>query len=357
MIPRTVRAAPRYTDPMTSATPNADYTRQLGALAARLREHDGPLILLAHESPDGDAVGSLLGLSRGLRALGKDARPYGPVPGYLRFLLQGGGAEASRSDYAGERLEAWPEGAIAVVLDVDPADAERVAGADLTDFRGEVLNLDHHVTNKRQADLAVVNPERAAAAVMVAELLRELGAQLTPDIATPLLLGTVTDTGSFRHSNTDAHTLRIAAELLEAGGSLRAISEGLEQRSPASFALQHRVLGTLEFSHGGEVVSAVVNDTMLQESGAGWDDAEALVGLIRSAAGTRLAVLYKDRGGAVKLSLRSRGGVSARNIAEALGGGGHEPAAGATVSGSLDDARAALEPAIAAELERAGVRG
>lgn len=335
---------------MTPATPDADYARQLGELAARLRAHGGPLILLAHESPDGDAVGSVLGLSRGLRALGKDARPYGPVPAYLRFLLQGG-------DYAGERLETWPEGAVAVVLDVDPADPGRVAGADLGAFAGEVLNLDHHVTNKRQSDLHAVNPERAATAVMVAELLEELGVRLTPEIATPLLLGTVTDTGSFRHSNTDAHTLRIAAGLLEAGGSLRAISEGLDQRSPASFALQHRVLGTLEFSHGGEVVSAAVNDTMLQESGAGWDDAEALVGLIRSAAGTRLAVLYKDRGGTVKLSLRSRGGVSARNVAEQLGGGGHEPAAGATVPGSLDDARAALEPAIATELGRAGPRG
>ncbi|MFC6591084.1 bifunctional oligoribonuclease/PAP phosphatase NrnA [Deinococcus lacus] len=333
---------------MTS-DPNArptTYAADMQAAAQLLLAHSGPVVVLAHENPDGDALGSVLGLSRALRALGKTV--YAPLdpPRYLQFLPKEGELCAP--------LTEWPAGALAAVLDVDNNDPVRVAGADLSEFDGPVINIDHHGTNQRRATVSVVDPSQPATAQLLAELIDALGAEWTPEIATPLLLGLITDTGSFQFASTGPETFRTAARLVEYGGRLGWLNEQRAQNTPTYFYLLREVLGSLEFLHGGEVVLARVDQGMLQRAGAEWEDVEAYVGLLRSAEGSRLAVVAKDLGDRVKFSLRSKGGVSAQNVAVALGGGGHVPAAGATLEGSYPAARARLEAAIAAELERAG---
>lgn len=313
-------------------------------MAALLRAHEGPVVVLSHENPDGDALGSLLGLTRALRDLGKTVIAPMDVPRYLRFMPAPGETSGP--------LTQWPEGALAVVVDVDNNDPDRVAGADLRQFGGEVINIDHHGTNQRQATAGVVDPEQPAAVMIVADVLSELGVTWTEAIATPLMLGLITDTGSFRFNSVTPETFRSAAHLLEHGARLGWINDQMGQQPRAYYLLLREVLDTMEFLRGGRVVLARVDAAMLARAGASWEDVENYVGMLRNAEGAELAVMIKDFGERIKLSLRSRGGVSAQNVAVALGGGGHVSASGASLGEPYPAVRRRLEAAIEAELER-----
>lgn len=326
-------------------TPVPDYHREIQAVAAALSNHAGPIVVLAHENPDGDALGSVLGLTRALRSLGKTVLAPMDVPRYLQFLPADGEMTAP--------LTEWPENALVAVLDVDNNDPTRVAGADLTTFSGPVVNIDHHGTNKRQATAGVVDPSKPAAAMMVADVVDALCVPWTEAIATPLMLGLNTDTGNFAFDSVTPETFQCAAKLRAAGARLGWLSDHLRVKTHSYYFLLREVMGTLEFLHGGTVVLARVDAPMLERAGATWEDVESYVGLLRNAEGSRLAVMIKDYGDRVKLSLRSSGGVSAQNIAVALGGGGHVPAAGATVLEPYAEVRPKLEAAIEAELARA----
>lgn len=328
--------------------PEPRYAELLQEAAAQLRAHTGPMVILAHVDPDGDALGSALGLQRALRSLGKDAQCYLKVPRYLTFLPQ--------EQEVLPELASWPAGTLLVVLDVDSSDAARVAGADLSSFAGHTINIDHHGTNRREAALSIVDPTRAATAQMVKDLVDTLGINWSADIATPLLLGLSTDTGNFRFSNTTPQVLRCAADLVEAGAQLAWLSDQLSRNPRRYYELLREVLGEMRFSEDGLVVSSRVDEAALARVGASWEDVESYVSTIRNAEGAELAVMYKDYGDKVKLSLRSRGTASAQNIAVALGGGGHVPAAGALVEAPFEEARAQLEAAADTELRRVGLR-
>lgn len=314
------------------------------AAAQLIRQHSGPIVVLAHENPDGDALGSVLGLTRALRDLGHTVYAPMTVPRYLQFLPEEGELSAP--------LSHWPENALAIVLDVDNNDAVRVGGADMSSFSGPTLNIDHHGTNLRQATVSIVQSEVPATTVLLLEVIDALGVTWTPKIATPLMLGLITDTGSFRFDSVSAETFRAAAKLRDYGAELGRLNDQLAQHPATYYHLLREVLGTLEWTHGGRVVQARVDEAMLARTGASWDDVEAYVGLIRNAEGTVLAVMAKDYGDTVKFSLRSKGGVSAQAIAVALGGGGHVPAAGATVAQPYAAARSLLNGAIETELAR-----
>lgn len=329
---------------MNNASP-ADYAEQLQAVARTLQAHEGPFVVLAHENPDGDALGSVLGLTRALRALGREVQAPMTLPRYLQFLPEAGELQAP--------LETWPEGALAAVLDVDNNDPVRVGGADLSAFSGPVVNIDHHGTNARRADAYLVDPGQPATAQILVDVLDALGVTWDESLATPLLLGLITDTGSFQFSNTAPQTLRTAARLLEYGARLQWLNEQRMQNPRSYYVLLREVLGTLEWLHGGQVTLLHITQDLLDRTGADWDEVDPFVNMVRNAEGSRLAVLVKDYGDRVKFSLRSRGAVSAQNIAVALGGGGHVPAAGATVERPYAEARPLLEAAIAAELDRA----
>jgi phosphoesterase RecJ-like protein len=321
------------------------YEQEVHEVAARLRDHAGPVVVLSHENPDGDALGSVLGLTRALRSLGKTVIAPMNVPRYLRFLADP--RELSLP------LETWPENALAAVLDVDNNDPARVAGAPLQDFSGVVVNIDHHGTNQRRASAGVVDPSRPAAAMIVADVIDALGVRWTKEMATPLMLGLNTDTGSFRFSSVTPETFECAARLLERGAQLGWLNDQLGQKPRAYYLLLREVLNTMEFLRGGRVVMARVNDDMLHGTGATWEDVESYVGLLRDSEGAQLAVMIKDFGERVKLSLRSRGEVSAQKVALALGGGGHVSAAGASLSEPYPAVRQKLEAAIDDELARA----
>jgi phosphoesterase RecJ-like protein len=314
------------------------YWEKMRLVAEVLKALEGPIYIATHVDPDGDAIGSSLGLYRALKALGKEAYWVAEPPRFLRFL-------AKEEEYA-DPLEKLPPGATLVALDA--ADPSRVVGAPVEGF---VINIDHHGTNPRFGQLAVVEPTKAATAQMVKELIDLLGVPWTEELATPVLTGIVTDTGNFRFANTTPEVLRVAAELLSYGVRLSEITDRLQYRPPVYYQGLGAVLSTLRLHFGGLLVTAhLPEDVDIPE-----EDSDGFVGVIRYVEGSLVAVYLRRKGEGIKVSIRSRGGVSAQNIALKLGGGGHVPAAGATLEGlGLEEAYERVLEAVAEELKRAG---
>lgn len=341
--------AKHYDLAMVLNTSEVHYSEKLQELALELLASSQDIVIVAHIDPDGDALGSCLGLQRALRSVGKNAQTHMSIPRYLRFMVE--------ENEILPPLEVCPEHSLLVVLDVDPHDFRRVEGVPTEGCSCRILNIDHHGTNARKANLHLVEPRKAACAQMVAELVEIMRIPLEPHISNPLLLGIITDTGSFRFSNADADVFERAAKLLEGGANLAYLNDNMAQTPHYFYALQAKVLQSIEFLFDSKVIIARVTQDMVQEVGATWEDVESLVGLIRSAEGTELAALFKDFGDSVKLSLRSRGRLSAQNIAIACGGGGHVAAAGATVTRPYLEARECFETAVTVELERVSAQG
>lgn len=314
------------------------YWEKMRLVAEVLKALQGPIYIATHVDPDGDAIGSSLGLYRALRALGKEAYWVAEPPRFLRFL-------AKEEEYA-DPVEKLPPGATLVALDA--ADPSRVVGAPVEGF---VINIDHHGTNPRFGQIAVVEPSKAATAQMVKELIDLLGVPWTEELATPVLTGILTDTGNFRFANTTPEVLRVAAELLSYGVKLSEITDRLQYRPPVYYQGLGAVLSTFRLHFGGLLVTAhLPEDVDIPE-----EDSDGFVGVIRYVEGSLVAVYLRRKGEGVKVSIRSRGGVSAQNIALKLGGGGHVPAAGATLEGvGLEEAYERVLEVVAEELRQAG---
>lgn len=318
--------------------PPADLIAPLAELALRLRSWSGPVVLVTHVDPDGDAVGSVLTVARALRRLGKEVLAPLTPPRYLAFLAEPG-------ELTGP-LEALPEGALVLLLDGDRARAE---GAPL-DAAEQLCILDHHPGNAGPADLLIVRPDLAASAVLVKHLVDALALPWDAALATPCLCGILTDTGTFRFANTDRHTLAVAGDLIDAGVAYVELIDALQWRPQSYFKRLAAVLATTRFELAGALVT-IEQSAALRSALAGDDDSDDFVGLVRYAEGTSIAAYLRETDDGVKVSLRSRPGVSARSVARALGGGGHEVAAGARLPGAtLDEARERLLAAVAQEL-------
>lgn len=332
---------------MSKAVDNSgdpEYRSKLAHIASVAHGWEGPVVIVSHVDPDGDALGSCLALKRALERLGKRVTlPLAP-PRYLEFLAAPGELSAP--------LGELPPRCLLFVLDV--ADRPRVAGAPVTgaDY---VVNIDHHGTNDRFGDAFVVQPDKAATALLIKELIDELGVPWTPSVATPCLTGILTDTGNFRYSNTNRDALETAGELIDAGVDYVDLTDRLQWRHPAYFKTLGKVMETVEFHLSGLLVTARFTASMRVAEGADNDDSDDFVGIIRYAEGVVVAAILKERGEEIKVSVRARSGVSAQAICVELGGGGHVAAAGATVAGDMETAERKLLEATKTELRRRGL--
>jgi len=309
------------------------YQQNIHAIANTLRDWSGPIVLAAHVDPDGDALGSTLALKRALEQLGKDVTLPLTPPRFLAFLVKEG--ELS------EPLEQLPAGALLGVLDV--ADLPRLEGTP-SDGASKLINVDHHGTNNRFGDIACVAPDKAATAQMVKDIIDALDVTWTPEIATPCLTGILTDTGNLRFSNTSPAVLQAVAELIDKGVAYAELTDRLQWRHPDYFKMLGWVMNTVAFPLEGLVATADVTLDMRDKLADSEDDSDDFVGQIRYAEGVQLAILFKERRSEdgsehVKISVRSRGEVSAQAICVRLGGGGHVAAAGATINAPLAQAK------------------
>lgn len=308
--------------------------------AAAIREADR-IALACHVGPDGDALGSMLGLAAAAANAGKEVvasfgSPF-KMPPSLSFLPQ-------EHLVAPEDFPKEPE--LMVVLDV--GSAERLGDLGSKAKHAErVIVIDHHVTNEGFGDISVVDPAAAATGELVYRILQSLEWKLTPEIAQCLHTALVTDTGRFSYANTTPETLRIGAELVEAGAVPSEISRRVYEEEPFGYLKAVAVaMGRAVLDPELRVVHTSITDEDLEEAGIDWGDTENIIDLLRMAVEADTAVLAKGHeDGRVKVSMRSRGDTDVGALAAAMGGGGHRLAAGFTVE---DEVGAVIERVLGA---------
>lgn len=318
------------------------------SLETLLQQAQRPL-LIAHIAPDGDAIGSLLGLGWALKEVGR--RPTlacaDPVPGNLHFLPGAAG------------IVTQPAGDEDAIVALDSSDLVRLGNLyDEALFeRLPVLNIDHHVTNVGFGTAQLVDQAAAATAQIVYALLRRLHWPVSAWTATCLLTGLVTDTRSFRTTNTDAEVVRTALHLMEAGAPLAEINAELEHGlSLGAISLWGRVLSGAQLAHG--IICAEVSLAAQRECGVASADTSGLVSFLAGAREARIAVLLTEKAdGRIEVGMRSVPGVDVSGIALVLGGGGHRQAAGCTMPGPLAAARAVVLARLAQALPAEPVQG
>jgi bifunctional oligoribonuclease and PAP phosphatase NrnA len=307
----------------------------------------GPVCICAHAAPDGDALGSLLGLGRSLAATGRDVVLYqdgdDPFPLELAFLGLGDIQRRLPADAAERTLIA-----------LDCGSALRI------DRRGEVagqfarvVNIDHHHDNTRFGTVNLVDAEASCTAEIVAGLLDEAGIPLAEDAALALYVGLVTDTGRFQYTNTTPRAHRLAARLLEEGVEPAHVFATLFESLPLERQrLLGLALGRARVAAGGRLALTWLTRADFELTDADEAAADGVVDALRAIQGVQLAAMVReprDRSGpARKVSLRSRaGGLDCSAIARERGGGGHPGAAGYSTDESVDEIVAFLERAVA----------
>jgi len=303
----------------------------------RLIEDGSTFALLTHVNPDGDGLGSSMGLWGCLRARGKTARMIStdPVPANYRFLAFARHVEV----FGGEADGAFVEGADGVfVLDNGSLARLGVLEPHLRRARGLKVCIDHHETRDDAWDLEVIDSEASASGEIVHAILERMGAEISPEIAEALYVSLITDTGHFRFSKTRPRTHRLAALLLERGVSPdRIYQEVYERHAEGYLRLMGYALATMGRDRG--VAWTVLDHALLHRLGAADEDTGGIVNALLSLEGVRMAVLLKELpDGQVKVSLRSKGSVDVTRLAVAHGGGGHRNAAGILLSGPIDAA-------------------
>ncbi len=329
----------------------ANYREKINLIAEKLQVWSGPVVLISHVDPDGDALGSTLGLKRALDALGKDTTLVMTPPRYLEFITKLG--ELSPA------ITRLPENCLLAILDV--AEIARCEGVPLEAMSSAAfsINIDHHGTNNRFGDLACVEPAKAATAQMVKDVIDALeklqGKSLwTSDMATACLTGILTDTGNFRFGNTTPEVMRDAGDLLGHDVRYTDLTDRLQWRHPDYFKMLGKVMATVEFPLNGLVAMCHMDKKMIAEIGETADDSSDYVGQIRYAEGVQVAIFLRERDDFTKISMRAQKGVSAQAICMTLGGGGHVAAAGAKVKGDIAEARKQILAATEAELKSKG---
>jgi phosphoesterase RecJ-like protein len=307
----------------------------LQAVVAALREHDRFLVV-THENPDGDALGSLLAMTIALRQLGKDVAMHlagaGALPREYAFMPLDGLLRELPEDMEERTLVA-----------VDCAKADRM-GPDTTpiDRAQRVINIDHHHDNSRFGDVNLIVADASSTGEVLRDVFAALGVELTPEIAEPLYIALVTDTGRFQYTNTTPKSLRLAAELVEAGADIHAVFQQVyESVEFAKLKLLARALERARVLEGGLIVVSYLVRTDFAEVGAAEPYSEGIIDYLRAVEGAELAALIREppRDDAERrVSLRaSIDELDVSAIARSFGGGGHRQAAGFSSEASIDE--------------------
>jgi phosphoesterase RecJ-like protein len=306
---------------------SAGVATELEQVSERIRSGHR-FLLTTHEGPDGDALGSLLAMHQMLGALGKDsvmflAAKEFPLPVEYRFLPLEEVFHEPPADLADR-----------TVIFLDCGNIDRMPVDFLTEGDPLILNIDHHHDNTRFGTVNLVDVEASCTAEILYELLGLLGVDLTPEIASALYVGLVTDTGRFMYSNTDARSHRMAAELIDAGVDVHDHFRRLYEHVPvAKLHLIARALGNIEVTCDGQIAATYISKADYEAVGASEELTEGVIDYLRSVEGIRLAAAIRDTGpgakNARKASLRSSdGAIDVSEIARKQGGGGHARAAG-----------------------------
>jgi phosphoesterase RecJ-like protein len=320
----------------------------------RLIRDRGHFVLLTHVHPDGDALGSLLGLADMLSEMGKTVFAYldQPVSHLYDFLPGCERIRCSLEALQDFRRQAGRKDLVTIVLDC--GEDERLGKDKHLLLESEPLVvIDHHRSHRNYGHLRWVDPLRSSTGEMVYEIGAALGQEFSLDGAFNIYVAIVTDTGSFRYDCTGARTLEIAGRLLACGVKPEQVAAQIyDNFSPGRLKLLQLVLGTLDLSDDEQIACIHVTNDMLDRTGAVIQDIEGFVDFPRAIRSVRVAVFLKELDdNRVSVSLRAKGAVDVADIAKEFGGGGHRNAAGCRFCGlSLEEARQRLHQVIADRL-------
>jgi bifunctional oligoribonuclease and PAP phosphatase NrnA len=311
-------------------------TADLEAVVDAIRSSDR-FVVTTHENPDGDALGSILAMKLGLEQLGKDAVLYLsgviPLPHEYAFMSLDGLRRTPPED-AAER----------VVLALDCANDRRLGpDSGLLERAPLVVDIDHHHDNSRFGKVNLIVADASSTGEILYDLFRELGVRITPEIAEALYIALVTDTGRFQYTNTTPKTLRLAAELVEAGANVHQVFQDVyENVAFAKIKLLARALEKARVYEGGRLIVADLERADFAAAGAEEPFAEGIIDYLRAVEGTEIVALIREpptqNGPTRRVSLRTRAeGIDVSAIARKSGGGGHRQAAGFSSEASTDE--------------------
>ena len=321
-----------------SVEPEERFRGVIAEIAAALNAAESVLIL-SHEHPDGDGIGCALALAQALKVGGKRvcAALTGGVPDKYRFLP---GSEWIVTDA--------PESDFAVAVAVDCDGPTRLASLEAAFNAAPVrISIDHHGSRAPFADLNYVDPSAAATGMPILNVLRAMGAEITPDIATCLYAAVATDTGIFRFQNTSAGALCVAAAMAESGASPYGVAQATSEVRPLrAMRLLGRALAALEAHGDGRVAFSAITLEDKALAGSKDEDSEGIIDVFKTVAGAEVYILLREmpdhewRG-----SLRSKE-LDMAAVAARFGGGGHKAAAGFTIYGTKAEVEARVLAAV-----------
>ncbi|KPJ76995.1 MAG: hypothetical protein AMJ54_09500 [Deltaproteobacteria bacterium SG8_13] len=300
------------------------------------------LLLTSHTNPDGDAVSSMLALGLALKKIDKDIvwLNESPIPAVYRFLPS--------VDRISQTADTHQPFDVAVVMDC--GDTERIGcAAAVIEMAPTVVNIDHHATNTGFGNLRYVDPTACATAELVYRLLGEMGISLDQDIATAIYTGILTDTGSFRFSNTNSAAFAICTEMTALGVDPYDIAQHVYGPYPLErIKLLNLALDSIEISANRKLSIMTVTQAMLNQTGTQQEDVDGLIHYARRIQNVKVAALIQElrngnepagSQGQFHVSLRSDGAVDVAAIATGYGGGGHRTAAGFGMKASLAEVK------------------
>lgn len=290
-------------------------------VAALLNEHNN-FEILTHNYPDGDCLGCGYGLCLALQQMGKNARVITTsLPDRFNYLTNGIKNQDFNVEY---------------IVSTDVAD-EKLLGGNRKKYQGKIdLCIDHHKSNCIEAKHKYIDGNSAAASEIIYEIIKELGVEITKDIANCLYTGISTDTGCFRYTNTTSRTMRIAAELLDSGCDSTYINKIMfETKSKMRVELERKIYDTMIYCCNDKC--AIICITLKMADKMGDDEMEGLSSIPREIEGVKMGITIREKpDDSYKISVRTDGDIDACKFCQQFGGGGHAAASGCAISGSLE---------------------
>lgn len=291
------------------------------------------IVILAHETPDGDAIASSLAMKLALKQLGKNADVIiKEVPKIFDFL-------PDRNEIKEKsEIEHYD-----LAISLDCSDFKRLVGNEYFEKAKKTIVIDHHGSNTMYGDFNFVNPVSPACCQILVGMLQYFNINIDKDLGICLLTGIITDTGGFKYSGVTAETFEFTAELLEKGVNVSSIYKRvLDTRTKANFELMKRVTDRMEFLEDGKVAFTYITNKDLEEVEAKIGDHEGLVEIGRDVEGVEVSIFIREKENeenAYKVSMRSNDYVNVSDVCLMFSGGGHEKAAGALVQGDVEQVK------------------
>lgn len=312
-------------------------TRHDFLAAKKIIEQAGTIALASHIRPDGDALGSVLGLASGLEKMGKKVYPFlsDDTPDFLGFLPQ-----------LDRLMKPDPEMSVDLFIALDVSDTRRLgpAGA-LAEKAPHTMCIDHHVTNKSFAQVNLLDSTASATAQVVYDLMDFMGISITKDMATLLFTALSTDTGRFMYESCTPKTHRIAANLMEMGADTPLIFQSLYMSVDyKTMKMTNEIVDKAELLYEDRLIISIVTQDMLERHQRSMEDTEEVVNVLRDIDGVEVACFIKEYGKKeYKVSMRSKAYVNVAEISMDFNGGGHIHASGFTLYDTLDTALSRLK--------------